>query len=198
MSGPGVAMSASEAATNSVTFASRSTAPSLLFHRHALGEVAGLVHVTAAILGDAVGEELQRHAADERAKDLRHPRDREHDAARPAGGLVVRAGYRYHVRPPGDGLLDVGERLLPHEAVAENGDDGAALVHEGYGAVLHLAGRVTLGGNIGELLELQRPLERHGVPRATPEKERAPRLLKEAGGLLHPAFPEPEGLLYLR
>src|SRR5918997_1784148 len=111
MSGPGVTMSVSEATTNSVMFVSCSTAPTLLFHRHALGEVAGLVHIAAAVLGDAVGEELQRHAAHQRAKHLRRLGDREHDAARPAGGLVVLASYRYHVGPTGDGLLDVGERL---------------------------------------------------------------------------------------
>src|ERR687893_1192135 len=104
MSGPGVAMSASEAATNSVTFVSRSTAPSLLFHRHALGEVARLVHITAAILGDAVGEELQRHAAHERSQHLLHLRNREDYAARPAGGLVLLAGYRYHARSARYGL----------------------------------------------------------------------------------------------
>src|SRR5918997_6940226 len=145
MSGPGVAMSASEATKNSAMFVSCSTPP-LSLYRHALGEVARLVHITAAVLGDAVGEQLQRHATHERAQHLLHLRDREDYAARPAGGLVLLAGYRYHVRPPGDGLLDVGEGLLPYESFAQDGDDGAVLVHEGYGAVLNLAGRVALGG----------------------------------------------------
>src|SRR3712207_438261 len=129
MSGPGVTISTSEATTNSAMFVSCNTAPALLLYRHALGEVARLVHITAAVLGDAVGEELERHAADEGAQHLRHYRDREHDAARTARGPVVLPGYRYHVRAAGDGLLDVGERLLSHEALAEDGHDRAALVH---------------------------------------------------------------------
>src|ERR687893_2102469 len=196
MSGPGVAMSASEATRNSAMFVSCSTPP-LSLHRHALGEVARRVHVEAAVLGDAVGEELQRHASHERAKHLRRLGDREHDAAYPASGLVVLAGYRQHVRPPCYGLLDVGERLLSRKALAEDGDDRAVLVHEGYGAVLHLASRVALGGEVGDLLQLQCALERHRVRWATPQKERAPRLLEDAGGLLHPASQEPERLLDL-
>src|SRR5918992_448002 len=168
-----------------------------LLHRHALGEVARLVHVEAAVLGDAVGEELQRHAADERAQHLRHLRDRQHDAGYPAGGLVVLASYRYHVRPAGDGLLDVGEGLLPYEALAENGHDRAMLVHEGDGTVLHLTGRVTLGWNVGDLLELQRTLERHRVRRTAPEEERAPCLLEDSDGLLCPALHKPQRLLDL-
>src|SRR5918997_4840451 len=197
MSGPGVAMSASEAITYSAMFVSCSMAPSLLFHRHALGEVARLVHITTAVFGDTVSEELERHAAHERAKHLRRPRDGEHGAATPAGGQVVLAGYRNNVGAAGDGLLDVGERLLSHEALAQDGHYGAALVHEGYGPVLHLAGRMALRGEVGDLLELQSPLERHRMRWAAPEKERAPRLLEEAGCFLYPPLEHPEDLIDL-
>src|SRR5919202_43176 len=167
-----------------------------LFHRNALGEVARLVHVEAAVLGDPVGEELQRHAEDEGTQDLRCLGDGEHDAGHPVGSLVVLAGYRYNVRPPGDGFLDVGERLLPYQALAEDSHDRAVLVHEGYGAVFHLAGRVALGGEVGDLLELQCSFERHRVRRATPEEERAPRLLEDAGGLLYPTLHKPKRFLH--
>src|SRR5919199_1741468 len=140
-----------------------------LFHRNALGEVARLVHVEAAVLGDPVGEELQRHAEDEGTQDLRCLGDGEHDAGHPVGSLVVLAGYRYNVRPPGDGFLDVGERLLPYQA---------------------------LGGEVGDLLELQCSFERHRVRRATPEEERAPRLLEDAGGLLYPTLHKPKRFLH--
>ncbi len=65
-----------------------------LFYGDALGEVAWLVHVEAAVLGDAVGEELQWYAEHERIQHLWRVGDREHDAGNPTGGLVVLAGYR--------------------------------------------------------------------------------------------------------
>ena len=65
-----------------------------LFYGDALGEVAWLVHIEVAVLGDAVGEELQWYAEHERLQHLWRIGDREHDAGNPTGGLVVLAGYR--------------------------------------------------------------------------------------------------------
>jgi hypothetical protein len=48
----------------------------LLLHGDALGEVAWLVHITAAVLGNPVGEQLQRHAAHKRLQHLGCLRDR--------------------------------------------------------------------------------------------------------------------------
>ena len=46
------------------------------------------------------------------------------------------------------------------ESVATH-DDRRGLVEQRDRAVLHLAGRVGVGGDVGDLLELQRALERH-------------------------------------
>ena len=56
--------------------------PRGLFYGDALGEVARLVNVEVAILGDAVGEELQWHAEHERIQQLWRVGDREHDVGK--------------------------------------------------------------------------------------------------------------------
>src|SRR5215203_3881200 len=205
--GPGVTIRASEAVRNRIRSAPKNTpAPSLtlpwsrvgsLLHRHALGEVARLVHVEAARLGDAVSEQLQRHGRRQRTRQLRSLGHRQHDAGYPLGGLVAFVGHGYHPGAARDGLLDVGEGFFAQEALAEYGDDGAAFVHEGYWAVLHLAGGVSLGGEVGDLLELQCPFESERERGPAPQEQRAARLLEEAGGLVHVSSGEPYGLLDL-
>src|SRR5215212_8702264 len=110
-----------------------------LFYRDAFGEVARLVHVEAAVPGDVVGEQLQRHAGHQGGHDLRRLGNRKHHPGHAFRGPVAFAGYRDHVRTPGDGLLDVGEGLLAHYSFPEDGHDGAVLVDERDGTVLHLA-----------------------------------------------------------
>ena len=79
-----------------------------LLDRHAFGEVARLVHVQTAGLGDVVGEELQRHGGDEGGQYLRYLRHRKRDLRHAPGRFIALAGYGYHPCPAGDGLLDVG------------------------------------------------------------------------------------------
>ena len=50
-------------------------------------------------------------------------------------------------------------------------DDGEGLVDEGVGAVLHLAGGVAFGVDVGDLLELERAFEGDGVVDAAAEEE---------------------------
>ncbi len=50
-------------------------------------------------------------------------------------------------------------------------DDGHVLVDEGDRTVLHLGRRISLGVDVGDLLELERPLERDGEVRSPPEVE---------------------------
>src|SRR5215203_2012848 len=117
-----------------------------LLDRNALGEVARLVDVQAPGLSDVVGEELQRHATDEGGQDLWGLRNGEHQTRHPLCACISFTGHGDHVGAPGNGLLDVRERLLADETLAENGYDGTMIVHQGYGTVLHLARRVALGG----------------------------------------------------
>ena len=50
-------------------------------------------------------------------------------------------------------------------------DDGEGLVNEGVGAVLHLAGGVAFGVDVGDLLELEGAFEGDGVVDAAAEEE---------------------------
>ena len=54
------------------------------------------------------------------------------------------------------------------------------LVDEGDGAVLHLAGGIALGVDIGDLLELERALEGDGVVDAAAQEEEV--LVRGQGG----------------
>ncbi len=63
--------------------------------------------------------------------------------------------------------------------------------------MLHLARRIALGGQVGDLLELQSPFERHGIRDTAPQEERAPGILEDPDGLLHPVPEQPERLLDL-
>ena len=78
----------------------------------------------------------------------------------------------------GADFLDVGERLFVLEdgagvvgVLRGNADDRKRFVDESVGAVLHLAGRVALGVDVGDLLELERALEGDGVMDAAAEEE---------------------------
>ena len=75
-------------------------------------------------------------------------------------------------------FLDVGEGLLVFEDGAGVGgvlggdaDDGESFVDEGVGAVLHLAGGVAFGVDVGDLLELEGAFEGDGVVDAAAEEE---------------------------
>ena len=82
--------------------------------------------------------------------------------------------------PAGAGgyFLDVGESLFVLEDGAGVGgvfggdaDDGEGFVDEGVGAVLHLAGGVAFGVDVGDLLELEGAFEGDGVVDAAAEEE---------------------------
>ena len=87
-------------------------------------------------------------------------------------------------------FLNVGEGLLVAQLRGGVGfvargehDDGEGLVDEGVGAVLHFAGGVAFGVNVGDFLELERAFEGDGEMDAAAEVEEVARV-GEAGGEL--------------
>ena len=56
------------------------------------------------------------------------------------------------------GLLHVADHLLEHVIARRERDDGHLLVDERDRAVLHLAGGVAFGVDVGDFLQLQRAL----------------------------------------
>jgi len=78
----------------------------------------------------------------------------------------------------GGDLLDVGEGLFVFEdgagvvgVLGGDADHGERLVDEGVGAVLHLAGGVAFGVDVGDLLELEGAFEGDGVVDAAAQEE---------------------------
>lgn len=91
----------------------------------------------------------------------------------------------------GGDLLDIREGLFVLEdaggvvgVLGGDADDGERLVDEGVGAVLHLAGGVAFGVDVGDLLELERAFEGDGVVDAAAEEEEVVRSVEEAGEVL--------------
>ena len=78
----------------------------------------------------------------------------------------------------GGDFLDVGEGLFVLEdgvgvggVLGGEDDDGEGFVDERVGAVLHLAGGVAFGVDVGNFLELERAFEGDGVVDAAAEEE---------------------------
>ena len=156
----------------------------LLLYRDALREVARLVDVAAAPDRDVIRQQLQRDRHDDRRQQWRScaasaattsffgsstaairvspsRRDRDHGAA---------ARLR---------LLDVADHLLEHVVVGRDRDDRHPLVDERDRPVLHLAGRIALGVDVGDLLELERAFERDRIVDAAAEEQ-------EVGAVVEP------------
>ena len=84
--------------------------------------------------------------------------------------LVVAARRERDDRPAARlDLLHVADHLLEDVIARRDRHDRHLLVDERDRAVLHLAGRIALGVNVGDFLELQRALERDRVVDAAAE-----------------------------
>ena len=92
--------------------------------------------------------------------------------------VVALLGDHDGARAAGPDLLDVGDDLaVQRVAPARRGDDDEdrqALLDQRDRAVLELAGREALGVDVGELLELQRALERHREADVPAEEQHRP------------------------
>ena len=88
-----------------------------------------------------------------------------------AEAVVALGGDRDDVRAARADLLDVGDHLVEDRRVGRDADDRRGLVEQRDRAVLHLAARVGVGRDVGDLLELQRALERDRQPDVAAEVE---------------------------
>ena len=98
--------------------------------------------------------------------------------------VVVLGRQRDHRAAARLRLLDVADHLLEHVIVRRDRDDRHRLVDERDRAVLHLAGRIALGVDVGDLLQLQRAFERDRIVDAAPEVEEVAALIEALGDLL--------------
>ena len=85
--------------------------------------------------------------------------------------VVALGGDRDDVRAARADLLDVGDHLVEDRHVGRDADDRRGLVEQRDRAVLHLPAGVRVGRDVGDLLELQRALERDRAPHVAAEVE---------------------------
>ena len=84
---------------------------------------------------------------------------------------------------PGPDLLDVAQGLGVERAPRGDEDAGGLGVDQGERAVLHLGGRVALGVDVADLLELQRPFQGDREVEVAAEVQHAPGRGQPLGGL---------------
>src|SRR5579875_3204590 len=145
--------------------------PRALLDSDGLGEVAGLVDVVAAASGDLVGEQLQRHHREQRLQQRVDRRQGNQLVGVLAHALVALRADRDHARSARAHLLHVGDQLAKHRRVRRHADHRRRLVKQRNRAMLHLARGVCVGCDVGDLLELQRALQRDRQPDIAPDVE---------------------------
>ena len=142
-----------------------------LFHGNGFRQVARLIHIRALDQGDVVGEQLQRYRVDDGGYHLFHVVQAHH----PHGLVALEAGVRIgeHVEDTATGtdFFHVGFELLQQVVVRCHHYDGHLGIDQRQRAVLELTGGIGLGMDVGDLLELERPLHGDGVLAATTEEQ---------------------------
>ena len=87
--------------------------------------------------------------------------------------------------PPRAGLLDLGDHLLVPGIPGGQAQDRHVLVDQGDGTVLHFAGRIAFGMDVGDLLQLQRAFVGDGHIDAPSQVQAVTDVLEREGDLLH-------------
>ena len=139
----------------------------VLLDSHALGQITGLIDVTAAQDSHIVGEQLQGHDELQRHQQvfvLVQPDDIIRHALR---HYSVFRGEQNDPGPAALGLLGVGDGLLIHLLLSGQRNDGHTIGDEADGAVLELAGRIGIRVDIADLFQLEAaPARGHNQTRA--------------------------------
>src|SRR5439155_886039 len=86
-------------------------------------------------------------------------RNGNHEIGLGRNGLVTLGRHRDDDPVSCFDLLDAARHLVVRRSPRGDGDDGHTRIDEGDGAVLHLAGRVPFGVDVGDLLELEGALK---------------------------------------
>ena len=144
-----------------------------LLHRHALGQIAGLIDVTAAQDGHIVGEQLQRHDELQGHQQLVIVVQTYHIVRHALRDDNVLRREEDDPRTAALGLLGVGDGLFVHLLLGGQRDDRHTVGDEADGTVLELTGSVGVRVDVADLLELQAAFQREGVVEAAPDEEAA-------------------------
>ncbi len=142
----------------------------LLLDRYGFGQVAGLVYVAAAADSDVIRQELQRNNFEQWGEELRGRRYLDDVIGGFAGEIVSLGDHRNYDAVAGFDFLDVGDaffvacdRVGIGGVVSRQHDHRQILVDQGVGSVLHFAGGIAFGVNVGDFFEFERAFESDGV-----------------------------------
>src|SRR5262245_53845737 len=149
----------------------RRTGPALL-DGDGLGEIPRLVDVATEPDGHVIGEELKRNGHENGRQELGRGGHR-HDTRGARPDLAIARVCEGDDPPvPGPHFLHGIHHPFVGRIPRREGDHRHAVVDEGDGPVLHLAGRVAFRVEVRQLLELERAFERDWIVDAPPEEEK--------------------------
>ena len=138
--------------------------------RHRFGRVPRLIHVRGLHHRHMTGQHLDRRAHHQgRDQRVRGRHRHHHFGAFRSVSRPLRIGDEDHLAAARHDLAHVGRRLLEPGIRRRQDDDRRVLVHELDRPGLQLSGRIPLGMDIADLLQLQRPFQcqrRHRPPAA--------------------------------
>ena len=129
------------------------------FHRHALGEVTGFIHITAAQNGHIVGEELQRHDQLQGHQDVLIFVQPDHGIGHALRHHGILCGEQQHPCTAAAGLLGVGDGLFVHLFLGGQRDHRHTVSDQADGSMLQLTGGIGIRVHIADLLQLQAALQ---------------------------------------
>src|SRR5207247_7397275 len=132
----------------------------------------GLVQLEAAKAGEVIREKLQRYQGEERVEEIGRRWYRQHVFDTLRHPRVSGVAHRDHAAVTGPHLLYVGDHAVVGGISRRQHYHGHPLVDQRDGTVLHLTGGVPLGVDVGDLLELERTLERTRVLDPAAEEEK--------------------------
>ena len=141
-----------------------------------------LVDVAAAADGDVIREQLQRHHHQHRCDQRMRVWDRDQEVIGRIEQLLdpvlILAREDDHRSASRLRFLDIPDHLLEHVVVRRDRDDRHLLVDQRDRTVLHLAGRIAFGVDVGDLLQLQRAFERDRIVDAAAEEQEVAALVE--------------------
>ena len=150
-----------------------------------------MVYVTTSADGDVVREELERHHFEDGQQELVRGGDVDYVLDELGDVLVADYGDGDDAAGAGGYFLDVAEGFFVLQdrrrvvgVFGGDADYGERFVDEGVGAVLHFAGGVALGVDVGDFLQLERAFEGDGVMDAAAEEEEIVRGVEDLRELL--------------
>ena len=133
-----------------------------------------------------IGQKLQRDHRIQRRGEIIPLGQLDHRVHVRGLRLARRIGEQYHARAARLHLAQVGQHLFQVILPRRQHHHRQLVVDQRDGAMLHLAGGVALGVQVGDFLELQRPFQRQRIARPAPEEQRPVHAGEQGREPLHP------------